>query len=207
MVISSPTVKESAHASNIGRRFLTDLARGPADAVLVGIHAVHYEFTTTTDIVDRVFKNLDATGSLNDNVESVRVLALELLELNFGVGPRERNVFVSGTELLGQLHLQTLRGSNDNVATTILAQHLGEDKTGGTGTEHEDRRAHLGCNLVQSVCGARSGFKQGGIDVAEILDLENTAGWNRFSNRSSEVRYKGCSHQDMRSIRRNRRSW
>jgi hypothetical protein len=119
--------------------YLTNLARGPADAVLVSIHAVHDELTATTDVVDRVLKNLDATGGLDDNVESVRVLALQLLELNFRVGTRERNVFVASTKLLGQFHLQTLGGSNDDVATTVLAQHLGQDKTGGTGTEHENR--------------------------------------------------------------------
>lgn len=155
---------------------LTDLARGPADAVLIGIHTVHDELTTTTDVVDGVLENLDATGSLDDNVESVRVLALQLLKLNFGVGTRERNVFVTSTKLLGQIHLQTFGGSDNNVATAVLAQHLGEDKTGGTGTEHEDRGAHFGSNLVQSVCGARSGFQEGGINVAEVLDLEDTAG-------------------------------
>lgn len=155
---------------------LTDLARGPADAVLASIHPVHDELTATTDVVDRVFKNLDATGGLDDNVEPVRVLVLQLLELNLRVGTGESNVFVTSTKLLGQFHLQTFGGSNDNVATTVLAQHLGEDKTGGTGTEHEHRGAHLGSNLVQSVCGARSGFKESGINVAEVLDFEDTAG-------------------------------
>jgi hypothetical protein len=155
---------------------LTDLARGPADAVLVSIHAVYDELTTTTDIVDRVLENLDATGGLNDNVEAVRVLALQLLKLNLRVGTRERDVFVTSIKLLGQIHLQTFGGSDNNVATAVLAQHLGEDKTGGTGTEHEDRGAHLRSNLVQSVCGTRSGFQEGGINVAEVLDLEDTAG-------------------------------
>lgn len=154
----------------------TDLARGPADAVLVGIHAIHDELTTTTDVVDGVLKDLDATGGLDDNVEPVRVLALQLLELNLGVGTRERNVFITSTKLLGQVHLQTFRCSNDNVATTILAQHLGEDKTGGSGTKHEDRRAHLRGNLVQSVCGARSGFEKGSINVTKVLDLKDTTG-------------------------------
>lgn len=155
---------------------LTNLARGPADAVLIGIHAVHDELTATTDVIDRVFKNLDATSGLDDNVEPVWVLALQLLELNLRVGTGERNVFVTSTKLLGQIHLQTFGGSHNDVTTAVLAQHLGEDKTGGTGTEHEDRGAHLWSNLVQSVCGARSGFKEGGINVTEVLDLEDTTG-------------------------------
>jgi hypothetical protein len=34
--------------------------------------------------------------------------------------------YITSAELLGQFHLETLRGGNDNVAATILTKHLGK---------------------------------------------------------------------------------
>lgn len=123
--------------SGIGK--LTDLGRRPADTVLVSIHAIHNKFTTTANIVDGILQDLRISGSLNNDVKAVGVISLELLELYFGFATRQSDVLVSGAQFLGQFHLETLWSGNDNVATTILAQHLSKDKASRTGTEHEDR--------------------------------------------------------------------
>jgi len=34
--------------------------------------------------------------------------------------------YIASTELLGQFHFETFGGGNDNVATTILTEHLGK---------------------------------------------------------------------------------
>ena len=61
------------------------------------------------------------------------------------------------------------------MAATVLAEHLGEDETSGSGAEHEDRRAELGRDLVETVGCAGGGLEQGGIDVGEVVDLEDFA--------------------------------
>lgn len=62
------------------------------------------------------------------------------------------------------------------MAATVLAEHLGEDKTGWSGTEHENRGAELRGDLVEAVSGARGGLEEGGIDVREVVDLEDLSG-------------------------------
>ena len=113
----------------------TDLGRRPGDSVLVGIHAVHDELSATADIVDRILEDLGISSGLDNDVKTVRVLRLELLELSLRVGARESNVFVTSTELLGQVHLQTLRRGDDNAATAILAQHLSKHLYGWVNIE------------------------------------------------------------------------
>lgn len=51
-------------------------------------------------------------------------------------------------------------------------------QTGGTGTEEKDAGAHLGSDLVETVSGAGGRLQQGGIDVGEVLDLEDTASYS-----------------------------
>jgi hypothetical protein len=118
---------------------LTDFGWRPADTVLVSIHAVHDEFTTTANIVDGIFQDLRISGSLDNNVKAVRVINLELLELYFRVATRQSDVLVSGAQFLSQIHLETLWSGDDNMATTILAQHLRKNKASRAGAEHEDR--------------------------------------------------------------------
>lgn len=127
---------------------LTDLSRRPRDSNVAGVHAVHDELTATTNIVDRVFQDLLATGSFHDDIKAVWVVGLESVELSLGLFARQLNVLVSGTELLSQVHFQTLRGNDNDIATTVLTEHLGQNQTSGTGTEDQHRGAHLGSNLV-----------------------------------------------------------
>jgi hypothetical protein len=51
-------------------------------------------------------------------------------------------------------------------------------QTSGTSTEQQNRRAHLGSNLVQSVGGAGSRLEQRGVDIGEVLDLEDSLGYS-----------------------------
>lgn len=93
----------------------------------VGIHAIHDEFTTATDVVDGVLEDLGTASSLDDNVEAIRVLLVDLGELGSWIGAGEFNVLVACVERPGQIHLQTCRGSNHNVASTVKTEHLSKD--------------------------------------------------------------------------------
>ena len=100
-----------------------DLGRRPRYARRARVHAVADELAAATDVVDGVLEHLAASAGLDDygnllarsmrghrirertDVESVRVVLLELLPLRSGVGPRERDVEVRGVEALRELHL------------------------------------------------------------------------------------------------------
>lgn len=111
--------------------------------------------------------------NLNNNVKSVRVIALDLFELRLGVGPGKRNIDVGTVELLSQIHFQALRGSNDDVRGAIVAEELSKTETSGPSTEHEHGRANLRGNLLQTVSSARSGLEKGSINIAEVVNLEH----------------------------------
>lgn len=110
---------------------------------------------------------------LNDDVKSVRVVLLDLLKLGRRVGPGELDVNICGIQLLGQLHLQSLRGSNDDMGSTVMAEELGEAETSRSGTEHQNRGTELGSNLLESMSSARGWLKESGIDVGEIVNLKD----------------------------------
>lgn len=108
--------------ASIKQERLTDLAGGPRNAVLVGVNAVHDEFTAAAHIVDGVFKDFDVTGGFNDNIEAVRVVGFELVELSAGVLARQSDILVAGAEGFCELHLETLRSTDYDVASTVQAE-------------------------------------------------------------------------------------
>ena len=59
------------------------------------------------------------------------------------------------------------------MASTVLAEHLREDETSGTGSEHENGGTELGGDLIEPVSGARSWFQEGGVNIGEVVDLED----------------------------------
>lgn len=152
-----------------------DLARGPGDTSRVAVDSVNHQLTATTNVVDRVLEDLGGSGGLNNDVETVGVGILEGLELSFGVGTRELNVLVASFELLGQVHLETSRGGDDDMGPTVVLEELGKAETGRASTEHEDGRTKLGGNLLQPVARARGRLQEGGIDIAQVVDLEDLA--------------------------------
>lgn len=48
-------------------------------------------------------------------------------------------------------------------------------KTGGTGAEHQNAGSQAGADLVQAMAGAGSGLEEGGIDIIEVVNLEDLA--------------------------------
>lgn len=132
------------------------------------------------------------------DVETVWVILLDLFPLGSGVGSRQRDVKVGGVKALSQVHLRTLRRRNGQLRNTAVSsiqigqpsvtrrmsggghcsmfiQELGHHETGRTGTDQEGMGASLGGDLLQAVHGARGGFDEGGIDIADVLDLEETS--------------------------------
>jgi len=152
-----------------------DLARRPSHTSRVAVDSVNHQLTTTTNVVDRVLENLGGSGGLNNDVETIGVGILDGLELSFGVGTRELNVLVGSFELLGQVHLETSRGGDYDMGSTVVLEELGKAETGRASTEHEDGGTKLGSNLLQSVACARSRLQKGGIDITQVVDFENLA--------------------------------
>lgn len=178
-MISSPTartISKELKSKEKGTRTLTDLSRRPRNPNLTRVHAIHHQLTTPTNIVNRVLKDLLATSSLNNNIESIRILSLESVELSLGSLTRQLNVLITSTKLLSQIHLQTTRSNNNNIATAVLAQHLSQHQTSRTSTEDQNGRAHLRGDLVQTVGSAGGGLEKSCVDVRKVLDLEDSTG-------------------------------
>lgn len=125
--------------------------------------------------MDRVLENLHASRRLNYNVKPIRVLTLQLLELRSWVFPRQLYILVCSVERFREIHLQTLWRGYDDVAPAIQTQHLGQHEPRGASTEHEHGGAHFWCDFVQPMGGARGRLEEGGVDIGEILDLEDAA--------------------------------
>ncbi len=123
---------------NKGWKGLTDLARRPADTILVGIDAIDHQLPTPPTIMNRILQDLNTPRRLHHDIKSIRVLTLDLLEHRTRILPAQRHVFIRGVEALGQIDLEALRGGDDDMAAAVLTKHLGEDEAGGTGAEHED---------------------------------------------------------------------
>lgn len=195
MVISSPTAKKTilldleinfseqemlAKEEGVGKRrgwFRTDLARWPGHTILARVDTVHDQLATSSDIMDGILQDLDAPRRLNNNVETIGILGLDLLKHGLRVRSAQCHVLISGIEALGQIDLETLGSSNDDLTAAVLTQHLGEDEASGTGAEHEDRGTHFGGDFVETVGGAGGGLEEGGVDVGEVLDGEDAASY------------------------------
>jgi hypothetical protein len=139
------------------------------------------------------------------------VVFLQLVKLRGGVFAGEGDVFVTGSELekyelvkvcgwevfgqrktylLGQIHLQTLRCGDHDLASSVHAEELGKDEAGRTGSEHEHGRTHLRGNLVETVGGAGGGLEKSSLNIGEVLDHKDLSG------RVGAVFGKGTVHGD-----------
>lgn len=58
-------------------------------------------------------------------------------------------------------------------------------KASWASTEHENSGTHLGADLVEPVSSARSGLEESGVNIREVLDLENTAGYKSHGQNAS----------------------
>lgn len=133
---------------------------------------------------------------LDNDIEPVRVVLFDLLELRCRVAPGKLDVDIGGTQFLGQIHLQSPGSGHDYVGSTVETEELRKAETGRSSTEHEDGGAELGGNLFEAVSCARGRLDQGGFDVGEIVDPEDLAG------RVGTVFRKPTVHLDQVSIKK-----
>ncbi len=70
---------------------------------------------------------MELISEQQSNPLTIRILLLDLLELFLGIAAGEFNVDVSGVELLGEIHLETLRSGDDDVASSVVTEELSED--------------------------------------------------------------------------------
>lgn len=173
-----------------------DLGGRPRDARRAGVDAVAHELAAAAHVVDGVLEHLGAARRLHHDVEAVRVVLLDLLPLRRGVLARQGDVRVGGVEALGELDLGALGGGNGQLGDTRVLpvsgyqqidsplllgsyhghlQELSHHETSGTSSDQQGVGAGLGGDLLETVHGARSGLDQGGVDVADVVDLEELA--------------------------------
>ena len=141
------------------------------DECLVLVHAVDHEGAAAANVVDGVLRELLDTGSLDDDVEAVRVVLLQLLPLWARVLAVELDVLVAGVELLRDVHLDALVGGDDDAMCAVQLEQLREDETRWARTEEEDFDADWWVELVKTVKRACGGFEKCGLLVCEIVDL------------------------------------
>lgn len=115
-----------------------------------------------------------------------------MLPLGSRVLSGQGDVSVGGIEALGQVDLGTFGGGDGQLRDTrvlpihghqryfqaLLAgivQELGHHEASGTGTDQKSVGTGLGGDLLQAVHGAGSGLDEGGIDIANVVDLEQLA--------------------------------
>lgn len=182
--------------SENGDLITEDLARGPRDTGSRRVNTINDQLcvnlrvsvclqkhihlrtncvltSASSDVVDGILENLRGTSSLNDDIETVWVLILELLELNLWVLTAQLNVDIASAELLSKLHLETLGSCDNDMASTVLTEHLRKNKTCRTSTEHKNGGTELGRYLVETVSSAGGGLEEGGINIGEVVDLED----------------------------------
>lgn len=92
----------------ISLEFGVYLGGRPMNESLVLIHAVNHECSTSTNVVDTVIRQLLDTSGLNNNVESIRIVILELLPLGTRVLTIKLDILIACVELLGNIHFYTL---------------------------------------------------------------------------------------------------
>lgn len=176
-VLDSPTkAVELREGSDNLDLVAKDPRRGPVDLGVVVVDTVDHEGTSSSDVVDGSLGESLNTGALDNTVESVRVVLLELGPLLFSLlttSSLEPDVLVGAVELLGNVHLQTVVGSNDDLGSAVELEKLSHTETGGTGTQQENLGTSLGLELVDSVNGTTCGLEQSSLFVGDVGVLEN----------------------------------
>lgn len=107
----------------------TYLGRWPVHESLIFVHTIDHEGPSSADVVNTIVGELLNASSFNHDVKAVWIVVLELLPLRTRVLTIELNVFISCTDLFGNVHLDTLVSGNNHPRRAILLEELGKDET------------------------------------------------------------------------------
>lgn len=124
------------------------------------VHAVDHQSTTTADVVDALLRELLNSRRLHNDIESIRVIVLELLPLCFWVLPVKLDVLVASFNVLGDVHLDALVRGDDYARGAIQLEQLCENEAGGPCTEEEDLDTDGRGELVEPVDRACGGLEE-----------------------------------------------
>lgn len=144
---------------------------------LVFIHTINHQGSSPPDIVNALIRQLLHARGFNDDIETVRVVLLELVPLCLRVLPVKFNIFVSGLEIFCNVHLDALIGSNDHSSSTIQFEELSKDKTRRTRAEEKNFNADLRVQLIEAMDSASGRLEKGRILVRKVLDLVHFLLW------------------------------
>lgn len=144
---------------------------------LVFIDTVNHQGSSPPDIVDTLISQLFHSSSFDNDIKPVWVILFELSPLCFRVLPVKLNIFVPCLEVLCDVHLDALIGSNDHSGSAVQFKELGEDETSGACAKEENFDADWRAQLVETMDGTGGGFKEGRFFVSKIVDLVHFLLW------------------------------
>ena len=105
----------------------TYLGRWPMHKSLVLVHTINHKSPSSADVIDAVVGKLLDASSFNHNIKAIGIVILELLPLWTRVLTIKLNVFVSCTNLFGNVHLDALISGKNYARRAILLEKLGKD--------------------------------------------------------------------------------
>ena len=140
------------------------------DQRFVRVHAIDHDGSSSADIVDRVVCQLLDPGGLDHYVKPVRVVLFQLLPLRAWVLPVELDILVRSSELLRDVHLDTLVSGDDDTVRAIQFEQLSEDEACRPCTEEEDLNSDRRVELVETVKCACCGLEERRLLIGDVLD-------------------------------------
>ena len=91
------------------------------------------------------------------------------------------DVLVSGVQLFRQVHLDAFVSCHNDAVRAVELEHLGEDQSGGPGTDNERVDADSRVELVHPMYRARGRLDESRFFIREVVDLEQLV---RFTDRT-----------------------
>jgi hypothetical protein len=137
----------------------------------VFVNTINHQGSSPPDVVDALICQLLHSRRFHDDIKAVRVILLQLVPLRLWVLPIKLDVFVPCVNILRDVHLNSLVGSNNYFRCTIQLEELGEDEACGSCAEEEDFDTDLGIQLVEAVDGAGGRLEKGRLLVGEVVDF------------------------------------
>lgn len=125
-----------------------DLGRGPVHQCLVLVHTVNHDCAAPPHIVDALLCKLLHTRRLDDDIESIRIVLLELLPLGARILAVKLDVLVPRFQLSRNVHLDALVRRNDDLVRAILLEQLGQDEASRARAEKQDINSDWRVELV-----------------------------------------------------------
>ena len=89
------------------------------DLSLILVHTINHDGSSSPNIVDALLCELLHSSRLDNDIESIRIIFLQLLPLGSRVLPIEFDVFIASLELFRDIHLDTFVSGNSDFMCSV----------------------------------------------------------------------------------------